>query len=333
MTELVPNTNIYWPSLPIKGDKSLRMINGPEYSISLSTLKYYEEHMNNKGYQKYLCGDIIKYVLNLESLLETNDNHAYYQKINMKKSRYIPLKIHILEAIECFKYAVAQGYPVSYVNTNTYFKYDNFDDIINLFFIDNMPETREFIVYYLGLFPDIINDKKAIITLVKKMIAACDNNVKFDKELFKDMLYVANSVNISLNYIYYDTVKSLQKERCYDSEWYDDEGYNAYSKFIQVGIDNGLKLNTKHIEFIREMEFTKKIYLNMENFDKYRDLYKSIPEDLVDNYNEWHSRLRDIINANIIKTEFVINNRIEENGSGIVNINLAHVAHVINKYY
>lgn len=326
----------YGPDLPVKQDNTLELIHGPEYSINLSFMLFYLQNIKGANNNSYLCHDIINYVLDINALI-TNDhdpNNNYYRLIDMTDERYILLKLHILEAIECFKTAVGGNYPISYSsfvssNKGDYISYDILDKIIDLHFID-MPEVQDFIVYYLELVAPLLkNDKEAIKYMATHMIDKCRRpHHIFNAPVFKRMLDSLKIANISIEQFYYSTI----------NREFDDLSYipciTDYVSLIQIGTEYEFKLNAAEIKFINDHDDYRGRQLYLEpDFSKNLYYYKILPHIIVSNIDEWNNQKReDIATSNYIKTA-LITQTIAQNEDSLAKSNVIHLANFISDYF
>lgn len=248
------------PVLPIKEDAILESINGPEYSIMLSYLTKYDAFVEDKTFQKTLCNNIMEYVLDLSDILEPSQSYNPkniddYKIIDINLPHYATLKIHVLEAIECFKFAIARGYPYHYDKPGykNDKRYINLESITRLFYLDSR-EISNFIKYYFSLFPDISYDIEALKYMIKLTISRCIRVYEIDLITLKHVLDIFKSLNISLDYVYYDAaIDTILMDYDYD-DMYDD-----LFDLLQYGIDYGIKVNDDNITRITKLNFSKEI--------------------------------------------------------------------------
>ena len=324
----------YGPDLPIKKDNTLELIHGPEYSINMNFMLFYLQNIRGATSNSYLCYDIINYVLDVTVIVinahDPNYDNHYHRLVNINDERYILLKLHILEAITCFKYAIEAKYPISYSSYNSSVEgryYDILDKIFDLFFID-MSEVQDFIIYYLELIHAINDDKKAIEYLVKNMINKCINPNGFNTLVFKRMLESLKIANISIEQFYYNSINSEL------DDIYHIPVVTDYICLIQIGIDYGFKLNKAEIKYINNIDnFNgRQLYLKPDISNNLY-YYKILPKCIIKNCDEWHQLQRiDIALASKVKARFITNENIAQNGNSIVNRNLSKLADFIANY-
>ncbi len=163
------------PTFPVKREYAFDEYDGPKYSIKLADLKQWLKD-NRPDEQYYICADIIMHVIDIEYLLDRfSDDYDNYPVLGPDDDFDLTIITHVLEGIECFKYAVAQGCPVCYVisNGDSFREYGDllgFSNVMRLLFIDT-PEVRDFFNYYIGLFPKLKDDKSAIERIITDMIS------------------------------------------------------------------------------------------------------------------------------------------------------------------
>lgn len=321
-----------FPYLPFKDDNSLRKMHGPDYSISLSYLEYYHKHSTSVKFKKMFCRDIMYYVLHITEVIEINNDTGYYTIIDLNNDKYTPLKIHIIEAIECFKFAIAHGYSYYYKRkaNKIYNTYHDLETVFKLSFID-LPEVRDFIVYYFSLFPNICYDLKAsLFILENSIIWSLQHDGDIDVTILSRLLAICKTVNITIDLGYYYLIHKM----IIDNNNNEMISYNQIIKLVQFGIDYGIKADSYNIEFINNW-FDHKTAFHLDlNLHKNLYLYRKLKPDRIRNHEEWFNQERgDIYYSNIIKTTFVINEITKQIGANLVNTNLAHLSSIIDKYY
>lgn len=304
-------------------------IDGPSYYITLAGLKQYEKSATDDNYKANLCANIINKALELVWFL---NNHEVNRDmlIDMTREELQPLKIHILQAIECFKYAVAQGYPVKHYDDASNLRYCSLASIFALYFI-NIPETREFIRYYYGLFPNLKDDRELVRKLPCMLMYNCTRFGEFNHDMFRFLINIFRTLDISFDYTYYEEIINTVNDD-YDPEdgtRPDEHMLELYSQYFQAGINHGFKINDKQVCALYQL-IPCKLYLDIREFDKNIYYYKRLYRDMISNYNEWRRLERtDIITASRTKANFITRENIEQNGDTLVNINLATMANNI----
>lgn len=317
------------PGFPVKTDWSLCINKDPKYSIKMADLKEWLEDANNN--RDYICADIVNHVLHIGDILEEFiDDYDKYPTLKPDDEIDQSIIKVVLEGIECFKYAVAQGCPAHYITRKTSDDEEeaSFDNIIMLLFID-VPEVRSFVTYYIRLFPEFEDDENAVQDIIADTVFYMNKFENgFNIELFNMIIGELKSMHISLDYVYYDALMCIFANINYN------EGDDAL-RFIQLGIDNGFKLDCDEesdiIEYLFEIEGT--IYLDLDNLAANLPFYRALPRELISNYDEWYNQERDdVVISNTVKTNFVIKQRLAQNRD-LVNTNLAHVANLVTDYY
>lgn len=312
-------------------------ISGPRYSITLERLMEYEKQAPAEDpYKLIVCIKIINNVLELDWLL---DRHYTFndptQLISLEHNDYKPLYSHILEAINCFKYIMAQGYPIGHSNDSGILSYHIIKNIMTLYYID-MIEVREFIKYYFSLLPAIEEDDYRTPVLLGMLLHNCTNiGHVFNIDMFKFMTDIFKSLNMILDYTFYDEIIRISNDEFDHEDPADmDEGeVNRYFEYFKAGIDCGFKISREQVCVISQICPAGKVYLDIAEFDKNLYYYRILYEDMIANYDEWYQLERhDIALASKVKARFVTNENIAQNGDSIVNRNLYKLADFIANY-
>lgn len=233
---------------------------GIKYFISLFALK---RNFMRSGCDAINDGNVIAYRLNAQ---HHNLCSEILNTVCVNKTGGNDIDDRVIEAIECFKFLVENRYPYHYDTTKNAVEHVQYTsngqntivgrmhDLAIVAYIAKLrfhiKEVREFVAYYLRLFPELKSDYDSKLMIVASIFSAVINHDREDEREGSDLLsYISGFLDIikecdiNLDYVYYDAIEVIfgnpsNSRKC----------NLYYTTFVNIGLHHGIKIDKPAID-------------------------------------------------------------------------------------